>query len=563
MLLRIIDEKKGILFGPNIPPGLFTTYRLLEGRKRWKDSNLEFLPTNYNLDLLDPYITDRQEPTKNSPKSTKKGTYSPRTKCMPHQISALNAARGKENFAFFMEQGTGKTKVILDLCGELFADGEITGLLAVSKKGPHRQWAEEEAPKHLGCSFKAHFWDGKKMRFSSSSGKGDAIEIISVNWEALSRSKACAEIVSDFCKRHAGKLAIAADESQKIKSASTDVHKSITALKPLSSHRYLATGTPLAKDLTDEWSQLLWLDEKIIGIRYKTTFQREYCIMGGFENRSVIGHRNVEKFKQITAPHIFRATKEEIGLLPKQRSLWRFDLTANQKKKIQQLKNQLKSSVEDPENSRQQASVIFNKIRQVSCGFIIDDEGETTLIDPPDKNTRLEAAFSWLDGLDGRKAIIWAAFRRDILMLTQMANQKGIQCVTFDGSTSDKDRANAKQRFNYEESCQLFIGNPAAAGTGLNLQISGCQEALYYSNSFNAIDRWQSEDRIDRIGSAGACHYTDLIGIGSLDSYTLTNLQRKKSLSTFVLDDREIRKVISELEGKSEINGNELLDHEW
>lgn len=74
-----------------------------------------------------------------------------------------------------------------------------------------------------------------------------------------------------------------------------------------------------------------------------------------------------------------------------------------------------------------------------------------------------------------------------------------------------------------------FIGNAGAAGTGLTLTAS--PSICYYSNSFNAEDRIQSEDRIHRIGmdtNRGAT-IIDLVHLPT-DAYILANLKKKRDL---------------------------------
>ena len=57
------------------------------------------------------------------------------------------------------------------------------------------------------------------------------------------------------------------------------------------------------------------------------------------------------------------------------------------------------------------------------------------------------------------------------------------------------------------------------------------------SNSFAAMDRWQSEDRIHRIGTEGYCTYTDLMGFGGIDRRIVNNLKAKKGISDLALGD--------------------------
>lgn len=71
-----------------------------------------------------------------------------------------------------------------------------------------------------------------------------------------------------------------------------------------------------------------------------------------------------------------------------------------------------------------------------------------------------------------------------------------------------------------------FVGQPGAAGMGLTLTASpGC---VYYSNTFNSVDRGQSEDRIHRLGmdtNRGATIY-DLFHLPT-DRLVYNNIQEK------------------------------------
>ena len=52
-----------------------------------------------------------------------------------HQITALEKSWSKENYAYFMEMGTGKSKVLIDNMSMLYDRGEINGVLILAPKG--------------------------------------------------------------------------------------------------------------------------------------------------------------------------------------------------------------------------------------------------------------------------------------------------------------------------------------------------------------------------------------------------------------------------------------------
>jgi SNF2 family DNA or RNA helicase len=172
------------------------------------------------------------------------------------------------------------------------------------------------------------------------------------------------------------------------------------------------------------------------------------------------------------------------------------------------------------------------KIQQVASGFLIDSEaGEVMeLFENPKDNPRIKAMMEYLDAIEG-KVIIWARFTRDIEAIEAVLGDEG---VTYYGKTSDVEREENKSLFLDPVGVKYFVANPSVGGTGLNLQ-GGCNHNLYFSNSDNSIQRWQSEDRTHRIGTKGIVTYTDLVAKGSTDSKILLNLSKKKSISEMAI----------------------------
>lgn len=528
-------------------PAVLALLPQLEGRRSWLKGSraLSLIATEHNISVLRSLpglsiettgLAEDEVPIRRPVMS-----YTSKTEPYGHQTKALEKMAGLHHFGLFMEQGTGKSKVVIDRSGQLFLEGKITGVLVVSKKGVHRQWTEGEFVDHCAVPWWGTYWGQKK---TSKAPAGPHLEVFTINYDAL-RTKDGFKAASQFCGKHLRKLLIAADESQEIKNDKSIRSKAMRALAPAAAYRILATGTPIAKDLTDEWAQLKWLDESIIGIRYLTTFRAKYCVMGGFEGRVVVGHKEIDEFKSRTEPFVFRATKDDIGILPKQYNTWHFDLMPEQRKIIKQLRKQLEAEISDTHTiSVANSAVALSKFQQVSAGFIIDEFETVHRLMPVAKNPRIQAAMEWLDSFEG-KAIIWFRFREEAVMIAEALAEKGVSFAEYHGGVKDQDRQKAKDSFLSPSGVRVFLANPQSAGTGLNLQ-GLCQRALYFSNSFNAIDRWQSEDRIHRIGTKGAVTYTDLIAAGSLDAYIRRNLQKKKSLSQLVLDD--IRDMLQELD---------------
>ena len=66
--------------------------------------------------------------------------YKFKTKPYQHQLKALELSWKKSYFAYFMEMGTGKSKVLLDNMAMLYDQGKIDGALIVAPKGVIGTW---------------------------------------------------------------------------------------------------------------------------------------------------------------------------------------------------------------------------------------------------------------------------------------------------------------------------------------------------------------------------------------------------------------------------------------
>lgn len=553
MALEInIEQTRIKARGDMLPVFASTLSMRLEGRKHWPDHDqIVCERSQHNLNVLLEI-----EPTAivHEPRSDIAIAFDenelapdpiPQFQFKPHSFQLENFDKFKTlpQFAIFSEQGTGKTKVAIDIMCFRFLKKMISGVIVLSSpKGVHEQWITEQLPKHLWPNVETltFIWANKKPpEWVTKRPPLNELQIISGNIDMV-KSATGAPLLKAFARKHGKKLLVLVDESDSIKEISTKRSVKLRDLvQNVTQQRAIMTGTPIAKDLTDEWSQFYFLNPNIIGHKYKTTFRAEYCIMGGFENRAVVGHRNVEKFKKLTAPYIFRATKADLNLPPKIYDAVHFDLTEDQIRMIRDIKKQFFATI-DPTNEAvavKNGATALLRIQQISNGFAVDENGEMHWLE---KNPRMEAL------LDLRRQIIgpcitWCRFKSDVRSLhEQLPNA----AVIWGEEPKQDSRTKAKQDF-ISGKTENLIATPGAGGRGLDGFQEICSYAIYYSNSFNAVERWQSEDRIDRIGMKGSATYFDLIANKSADKKILANLKKKKGLSQWVLDD--IKEIMGEI----------------
>ena len=72
-----------------------------------------------------------------------------KTKPYDHQRIALEKSYDKNYYAYFMEMGCGKSKVLIDNIAWLYQNKKIDTAVVVAPKGVYRNWKENEIPTHM------------------------------------------------------------------------------------------------------------------------------------------------------------------------------------------------------------------------------------------------------------------------------------------------------------------------------------------------------------------------------------------------------------------------------
>ena len=122
--------------------------------------------------------------------------YKFKLKPYKHQLTALEKSWNKETYAYFMEMGTGKTKVLIDNMSMLYDKGKIDGALIIAPKGVVKTWYEQELPAHLPdhidkeiVLWQANITKGQSKKLGTLFKTGEELHILVMNVEAFSTQK--------------------------------------------------------------------------------------------------------------------------------------------------------------------------------------------------------------------------------------------------------------------------------------------------------------------------------------------------------------------------------------
>jgi SNF2 family DNA or RNA helicase len=367
----------------------------------------------------------------------------------------------------------------------------------------------------------------------------NCLRIFSFHIETFSNAKGIrwAENVID-----SGTCLWALDESTRIKKQTAKRTKSVLKLSKRVPYKRIASGAPITQGVEDLYTQLMFLDEDILGFSSFYTFRNHYCVTRPVPNAppgavQIVGYKNLDELKDRLDAHTFRVTKQECLDLPEKVYMTReIEMSPQQQAAYLALENDLIVALENGAIIETPMAITqLMKLQQILCGFIIDDEGNITNL----SDNRIQETINIVEQVHG-KVIIWSRFREDIRKLALAVNKAGISFVEYHGGVAQEARRENLRAFMQDPNVKVFIANPTAGGTGLNLAMAST--AIYYSNDFNADTRWQSEDRIHRIGQKNNATYIDLLVPGTIDAKILGALRRKKNVADSVLSIKEILK---------------------
>ena len=466
--------------------------------------------------------------------------YKFKTKPYEHQMTALEKSWNKETFAYFMEMGTGKTKVLIDNLAMLYDKGKIDGALIIAPKGVVKTWYEQELPTHLPdhvenvtVLWQPNITKTQQEKLESLFEIETALHILIMNVEALSTDKGV-NFASKFLSSH--KTLMAVDESTTIKTPTAKRTKNIISLGKHAKYRRIMTGSPITKNPLDLYTQCEFLDPWLLDFTSYYAFRNRYAEMKTMHIRGrsiqvVDQFKNLGELSETVKTFSERVLKEDCLDLPPKIFMKRYiSLTPDQKKIYEQMKKQAIAVLNGKVTTTMTVLTQLMRLHQITCGHFTADDGSTQ----PVNSNRLNELMDVLAETEG-KAIIWANYQLSVGEIIQrIIKEYGEDSyVHYYGLTSQEDRQDNIRKFQNDPKCRFIIGTPQTGGYGITL--TQAHTVIYYSNGYDLEKRLQSEDRAHRIGQNKTVTYIDMIAEDTVDEKIVEALRKKINIASEVM----------------------------
>lgn len=468
--------------------------------------------------------------------------YPFKTKPRSKQMEALEKIYGLKTIALFMDMRTGKSKVVIDLASAMRMQSTLHKVVIVCPHSVRRNWLDEIAI-HAPFEVDAMLLDtGKPKAFESWLGRKHDFKWLIMGVESLSAGGAYA-LAERFLLSDTNVLMVV-DESQSIKTHNSTRSERAVSLGKKAEYRLIMTGTPIADSPLDLFMQFEFLDPDIIGLGDYYSFRSRYAVMGGYEDKQVIGYQNLEELTEIIEPFIFQVRKKDVFPdAPDTVYVKRMvKLNPAQKALYVQMKKTSRVTFDGTDTAVKNTLEKMLRLQEITAGILttVDAPAE----DPEEKrvftkrridgpNPKMDELLLTVEEFSG-PTIIWCVYVDEIKMVVETLSAKygADQVVEVHGAIGDDQRhKNVKELFQ-QRKARFLVGNPQTGGVGLTMSVAEVE--IYCSNSFKYIDRIQSEERGFGPNKPKGTIVVDIVAEGTVDTEILKALEKKQSVSEYV-----------------------------
>lgn len=445
--------------------------------------------------------------------------------------------------ALFMDMGTGKTRVALELIYRRLIAGKIT----------HVIWL-------CPCTVLV---TGNLLKDIKKHCEVDSNFFTICGIESLSTSNSLNQKMMNLSNQE--KCYLIVDESLLVKNPYALRSRNITRLAEACEYKLILNGTPISKHEPDLFQQYYILDWRILGYRSFWSFAANHLEYDDKFKGKIRRVLNIDYLTDKIAPFTVEIRKEDVLNLPEKKySLKLFYLPDEQREEYDRVKEEFlslqayESDFETPIIYR-----TFNALQQITSGEAIATKAEEIPISHyhmypnPMDNPRIRTLADTLKQMSGEKVVIWCKFTHEIDAIAKMIIMEFAERPSLcHGKMSAKQKRTAIEHFSNES--HFLIANKGCAGFGLNLQF--CHNAVFYNNDWDWATREQAEDRMHRIGQTHAVNIIDIASIEIIDKRIIQCLKRKENLLNSFKAHLKEKNFADLLDGKDVLNDKDWID---
>ena len=348
--------------------------------------------------------------------------------------------------------------------------------------------------------------------------KGQA-EFIIINYDGV-------EIVADAIAEGGFDL-IVVDEANAYKNAQTKRWKVLNSLVKQDTWLWMMTGTPAAQSPADAYGLAKLVNPTAVP-RYFTTFKE--MVMTKVSNYRWVPKPEATQIAFQALQPAIRFTKDECLDLPEMTYVKRkVEMTAQQKKYYNILKNRMVMEAAGEEITSVNAAVNMNKLLQISCGAVYSDSGEAIEFDIKNRYNVLKEVIEE----SSQKVLVFVPFKHVINILADKLIEDGITTEIIQGDVAVNKRTDIFHRFQTTPNPKVLVIQPQAAAHGVTLTAAN---TVVWWGPVSSLETYaQANARVHRSGQRHPSTVVQLQGSG-VESHVYSLLDNKIDIHSKIVD---------------------------
>lgn len=425
-----------------------------------------------------------------------------------YQREAVNEIVKKDHCILVGHQGTGKTWIV---CGLIYVlknkNPDVKALIICPLNSKESTWKDTL----LKWGFKV----------TTDLSEYESCEVLLIHHEQLPK-------LATTIREYQWDITIY-DESQKLRSRSSQQTRAIYKIRGISEKKLLLSGTPIDKHFDELWPSFKYLNPDILGNRWKD-FEKVYMIKrdnpfrpGSLKFKQaerylkpIFNEDKKEDFLSLIKPYVYVIGRDKLKVPKPIIKKINVRMWGRQKRIYEKME---KSSVVSKINLVGGLKAVkLIKLHQIISGWVINEDGAIV-------HTGLAKYYSLvrlLNTLD-KPVVIFCRYKAEIEYLSD-----NLKAPTYSGNISVEERYQIQKKFQRGKIpiliCQIKVG-------GVSIDLYKSHNVVFYSYWYSSIDLSQAISRVDRRGQRSQVYIYLLIVKDSIDEVIYKALTGKKSIS--------------------------------
>lgn len=312
------------------------------------------------------------------------------------------------------------------------------------------------------------------------------------------------------------------DEAHRIKAPGGKASLACKRMRARALVRLGMTGTPMPHGPLDSYGVTRPLDQTIFGPSF-SAFRQRHAVLGGYQNKQVVGFQKLDELEKSLARIMFRVGKEVLDLPPETHVTYHCELTGEAARIYRDLEEDFVAQVRDGVVTAANAMVKLLRLQQVTGGCVPTDDGVGHRID----SSKQKLLADTLEDIGADEpVVVFCRFHADLDAIHEACQSLGYSSMELSGRRDELAPWQSGE-------AQVLAVQISAGGIGVDL--TRARYSIYYSLSFSLGEYDQALSRVHRPGQTRPVEHIHLAARGTVDVKIMRALEKRAEVVQSIL----------------------------